>query len=406
MKKSRIRFIAIGLGGLLAVQVVNTAGLLSRDGARIQWPEPGSRHGPDFVASGDVWMAGGSEAISSLKLEAWPTSSPSPGPSSSTISAALEFPAERAVVQYQGRPLFSLPTWSARVRLPAEGDWSIRAVAFAADGRRVESAARRVSVGDLGLVSDSGFKSWSLPHLCAIAAVILGAIIVARFARRGGAQWLDKAAPYIAGAMWLNEIAYQCYWMAVGGWSQSVSLMLQMCGLSIILIPICLFLDDSPRRRYLADVLYFWGIGGAAQAILTPDIGASGFPSYRYFSFFLSHGLIIVAIIALAASGTIKIDLRSYARCIFVSNVVMVPIYFIDRLLALIPPYAPGNYFAIGYPPPTGSPIDLLVSIFGPAPRYIVGLEIMALLVFFALWIPWGISSRRVSRKAGIRNRA
>jgi uncharacterized membrane protein YwaF len=76
-----------------------------------------------------------------------------------------------------------------------------------------------------------------------------------------------------------------------------------------------------------------------------------------------------------------------------VSNIVIVPIYLVDRLLVLIPPYAPGNYFAIGYPPPTGSPIDFLAAVFGPSPRYIIGLEIMALVVFFLLWLPWGLVS-------------
>ena len=217
---------------------------------------------------------------------------------------------------------------------------------------------------------------------------------MAYFARKGGVAWLEKAAPFIALAMWLNELAYQSYWMAVGGWSQSVSLMIQMCGLSIVFLPVCLFMKDGPRRTWLADVLYFWGIAGAAQAILTPDIGASGFPSYRYFSFFISHGLIIAAVVALFASGAARITKRSLARCLIVSNLVLIPDYAIDRLLALIPPYIPGNYFALGYPPPTGSPIDLMVSIFGPSPRYIVGLELMGIVVFLVLWLPWAIADR------------
>jgi hypothetical integral membrane protein (TIGR02206 family) len=242
--------------------------------------------------------------------------------------------------------------------------------------------------------------------VAALGAILLGSLLVAFYARRGGPVWLERAAPIIAAAMWLNELAYQSYWMAVGGWSHSVSLMIQMCGLSILLIPVCLFLADSPRRVYLGDVLYFWGIGGALQAILTPDIGASGFPSYRYFSFFMSHGLIIVAVAALVASGAIRISLRSLARCALVSNIVIVPIYLIDRLLALIPPYAPGNYFAIGYPPPTGSPIDLLVQIFGPSPRYIIGLEILAILIFLILWLPWGIRARLRPRPRPVREGA
>ncbi|GAB4481644.1 MAG: hypothetical protein OHK0031_03670 [Anaerolineales bacterium] len=31
------------------------------------------------------------------------------------------------------------------------------------------------------------------------------------------------------------------------------------------------------------ELLYFMGIGGALQALLTPDVGIYGFPHYRYF---------------------------------------------------------------------------------------------------------------------------
>jgi len=357
----------------------------------MQWPEPGSHHGLNFIASGDAWAAPGPGAITSLRVEALSVSTPS--------AELISFPAERPYIRYGGQSRYALPTWTARVELPSEGDWSLKVVALTTDGRRVESSGRRIFVAAaLGGVADRGFSSWSIPHLFAIGVILLGALAVAYFAREGGPSWLQAAAPYIVLVMWVNELAYQSYWMVVGGWSHSVSLMLQMCGLSIIFLPICLFMNDGPKRRRLADVLYFWGLGGAAQAILTPDIGASGFPSYRYFSFFISHGMIIVAVIALVASGSININLRSLVRCILVSDIVVVPVYLVDRLLALVPPFAPGNYFALGYPPPTGSPIDLLARIFGPAPRYIVGLEIMGVLVFGLLWLPWGIAARKSSQ--------
>jgi hypothetical protein len=54
-------------------------------------------------------------------------------------------------------------------------------------------------------------------------------------------------------------------------------------------------------------------LAGAMQAVLTPDLGASGFPSYRYFSFFVSHGFIVACVAALIASGSIRISLRSFA---------------------------------------------------------------------------------------------
>jgi hypothetical protein len=142
MKVARKVFLLAGLGVLVAIQALGSSRLLSRDGARIQWPEPGSRHGRAFVAGGDAWMAPGPAAIAGIELEARPSDSPGAAP--------LLFPAERAVVRYKGAPLFALPTWSAPVSLPAEGEWSLKIVATAVDGRRVESAPRRTRIGASG----------------------------------------------------------------------------------------------------------------------------------------------------------------------------------------------------------------------------------------------------------------
>lgn len=58
---------------------------------------------------------------------------------------------------------------------------------------------------------------------------------------------------------------------------------------------------------------------------------------------------------------------------------------------ALFPPYELGNYFIMGYPPPTGSIIDVFASIFGPAPRYLVGLEIMGAGVLAVITLPYWV---------------
>ncbi len=182
------------------------------------------------------------------------------------------------------------------------------------------------------------------------------------------------------------------------GWSASSALMFQMCGLSILLLPLAHFTDRPERRQLLFDVLYFWGIGGAIQALVSPDIGANGFPAYRYFSFFVSHGLIIASTLLLAVAGGVRITLQSLLRVFVVTNLVLLPAWGLDQLLRLAPPYDPGNYFVLGYPPPTGSMVDLFSDIFGPAPRYLLGLEAMGVAIFLVLYLPWAIANR--TRKA------
>jgi len=60
-----------------------------------------------------------------------------------------------------------------------------------------------------------------------------------------------------------------------------------------------------------------------------------------------------------------------------------------NHLLVLLPPYEVGNYFVLNYPPVTGSLVDLFVQLFGPSPWYFIGFELMALVVFGILVLPW-----------------
>lgn len=48
----------------------------------------------------------------------------------------------------------------------------------------------------------------------------------------------------------------------------------------------------------------------------------------------------------------------------------------------------------MGYPPPSGSVVDLFARLFGPAPRYVVGLELMGLAVFLLLRAPFALAAR------------
>ena len=131
------------------------------------------------------------------------------------------------------------------------------------------------------------------------------------------------------------------------------------------------------------------------------DIGTSGFPSLRYFSFFFSHGLIIACTALMAAAGGVRLTFRSFVRALVVTNLLLLPVYGIDQALRLIPPYDAGNYFVLGYPPPTGSVVDLFAEVFGPSPRYVVGLELMGIAIFLVLYLPWPIARLRKAAPRG-----
>jgi hypothetical integral membrane protein (TIGR02206 family) len=388
--------IACGFIAIVGAQLVYTLLLSAPNGVRIRSPEGSVVLAGSFVVSGDAWMR---EGISAVRVEASHNGAP-----------PVSFPALRDAVRYKGKTLYELSSWNAKVALSTDGQWELRAVVAGKDGGEASSASRTVSVRAGAPVRE--FQSWGAEHLVPIAILLAAAVGLALFARRGRTVETEVArqrfftiALWLTVIVWVNELAYQVYWFAIGGWSVASALMLQMCGMSILFLPVAMLSEKQKARQFLFDILYFWGIGGATQALLSPDIGANGFPAYKYFSFFLSHGLIVTMAIVMALAGGVRVTIRSFLRALVVTNIILLPIYGVDRILALIPPYDPGNYFVLGYPPPTGSPVDFFSELFGPSPRYVVGLELMGLVIFGILYLPWPVA-RLITSRGGPRGAA
>jgi hypothetical integral membrane protein (TIGR02206 family) len=377
--------VAVGLSLILGMQAVFVAVLSTQDGARVKSPDGSVALDRSFTAAGDAWMQ---EGIARIVVSAVPLD----GQERSTVS----FEAARDGVRYRGKVQFLLSTWSVPVRLPSDGRWELWAEVHGSRGGTVRAESRTLDVRAGSPVRE--FRSWTAGHLIPLAIIVASSIGLALAARRTGS--FERFALVMTLCMWANELLYQLwFFFPARGWAAPTALMLQMCGLSLLLIPVMLFSEKPRVRQFLFDLLYFWGIGGAIQALIAPDIGTSGFPALRYFSFFISHGLIIASTALMAAAGGVRLTFRSFVRALVVTNLLLLPVYGIDQALRLIPPYDAGNYFVLGYPPPTGSMVDVFVEMFGPAPRYFIGLELMGIAVFLVLYLPWPIARRLASKR-------
>jgi hypothetical integral membrane protein (TIGR02206 family) len=398
VKRSRRVIVAAGFALILGAQCIFTIVLATPNGVRIHSPQPGFLLDRSFVVSGDAWAR--SPGLAGVRVEA--------APADQRAGGVLTFTASRDAVKSRGAVLFLLSTWSVKITLPSDGSWELRGVAVDASGREIATPPRVVQVRAGAPVRE--FRSWTAEHGLPVLLILILAIALGVFARGGrgtgprpgaAAGGLSRrfsvVTVILACAVWANELSYQLYWFFAGGWSVSTALMIQMCGLSILFLPVMFFTDNEKTRQAMFDILWFWGIGGAVQALIAPDIGANGFPAFRYFSFFVSHGLIIIMTVTMAIAGRVTITLRSFLRALVFTNIVLIPMYGIDKLIGLIPPYDMGNYFVLGYPPPTGSIVDLFADIFGPSPRYVVGLELMGLAVFLLLYVPWPLA--RLARR-------
>jgi hypothetical integral membrane protein (TIGR02206 family) len=88
-----------------------------------------------------------------------------------------------------------------------------------------------------------------------------------------------------------NEAAWHVWRIANGTWTVQTMLPLQICSLMVWVSGIMLV----TRSFKIYEFAYFLGIGGGLQALATPDLGIYGFPHFRFFQTFLSHGLIVTA---------------------------------------------------------------------------------------------------------------
>ena len=197
----------------------------------------------------------------------------------------------------------------------------------------------------------------------------------------------DKNTRYfLAGLLILQELSLN-YWRIYNGtWTLGTSLPLHLCGLAVVLSAVML-VNNNYR---LFELNYFWGLGGAVQALLTPDIGAYGFPHFRFFQFFISHGLIILASLYMVFVAGYRPTHKSIWRTFIVTNIYMVFIAGFNWLTN-------GNYLFICHKPVDGSLIDFM----GPWPWYILSLEVVAVLSFYIYYAPYGFPElvRRIRQR-------
>ena len=347
----------------------------------MHYPASGEALPLQSTVAGDAWMKGGVQRIEIRVKDA----------------AVLVVPAERDAVKYRGISVAPLAAYHARLAFPAEGTYSLQAVAVAASGRTLETAPRTVRTAPS--VRSREFVFGSTLYIIPIGLIVLLCIGVQLLVRRTGSDAArDRGALVISLVLWVDEIVYQIWWFLRGAWTVSNSLMLHMCGLAIMFIPVLYFTENAKYRQYLFEILYFFGLGGAVQALFAPDIGLHGLPEPKYFCFFISHGTIVFGVVYAAVLYLVELTWRSWIRIVVLTNAFTLAAYGVNLLLRLIPPYEVGNYFAMGYPPPNGSVIDVFANVFGPAPRYLVGLELMGIVVFALIYLPYPIA-RMVRRR-------
>jgi len=132
--------------------------------------------------------------------------------------------------------------------------------------------------------------------------------------------------------------------------------------------------------------MYFMGIAGAIQALATPDLGIYGFPHFRFFQTFISHGLIVTSAIFMTVVEGFRPTWKSILRVALWTNTYALIIYFVNAAIG-------SNYLMLNYKPDVPSLLDLLP----PWPVYILYMELIGVVSILLLYLPFAIKDWRTT---------
>src|SRR5512146_588220 len=217
------------------------------------------------------------------------------------------------------------------------------------------------------------FELFGTAHLIALGCLVLLNLLLLRFknssdSTKATVRWI------MALVLWGNEIAWHWWNYSVGKWTLQTMLPLQICSI-LVWVGAWMLVTKSYR---IYEFMYFMGIGGAIQALATPDLGMYGYPHFRFFQTFISHGLIVTSAIYMTAVEGFRPTWKSMLRVAIWMNIYAVIVFFINSTIG-------SNYLMINHKPELPSLLDLLP----PWPIYILYMEAIGVVSMLLLYLPF-----------------
>jgi len=218
------------------------------------------------------------------------------------------------------------------------------------------------------------FELFGVSH----AATILFFAAIGLFLIKAGqtreANWRRATRYGLAAVLLVNELSWHVWNAVYGSWAIQTMLPLHMCSIMVWVTIYVL----ATERQSLYPLLYFFGVAGAMQALITPDAGIYGFPHFRFFQTMIAHGALVVAGVWVVMVEKYRPTCRDLVRLLAGLNVYAVIVYGINVAIG-------SNYlYVVGKPD-----VPSLMDFFPAWPWYIFLLEILAVVIFWLLYLPF-----------------
>jgi len=206
----------------------------------------------------------------------------------------------------------------------------------------------------------------------AIGVVLCAGLCIA--ARWWPGPWVGWAGRAISVVLLVDAVVFVSIPLVQGHWSVQAGLPLALCDVALIVAAVACW---WPHLLLAVELTYFWGLAGALQAVVTPDLSA-GFPRLEFFEFVVGHLGVVTAALFLVVGLRLAPRRGSVSRVFVITAVYTAFVGWFDWLTG-------SNYMFLAAVPRHGS----LLSVLGPWPWYILSAAGVALVLLLLLDAPF-----------------
>ena len=168
------------------------------------------------------------------------------------------------------------------------------------------------------------------------------------------------------------------------GASPATALPMQLCDWVLFAVAASLWF----RWQLGFELGYFWGLAGTMQALITPAIEMTEV-WWRLFGFFFSHALIVVSVVHLLITERCRPWPRSLLRVFVCSEIYVAAALLVNAATG-------GNYGFLAHRPAQATLLDHFADAHW---LYVAQINLLALTLFPALYLPWFVSDAVVKAR-------
>lgn len=291
---------------------------------------------------------------------------------------------EQEKIYHDGVEIIKLATFSSPAKLEDDGQYT--ASIFITDFTGTYEFDK-INFEYNNNIDTNNFEMFSRQHFIALGIVVLTFIFVLILYKKLRTDKIKNIIYLLISLCIVGcDILVKLWLIKNNVFKASYDAFLHMCDISGPFLILLFYMKDSPKRQKFFSLMFIWGVLGAAMALLTPEMRGNVFPSMYFMTFFIKHGVIVIGVLIVGVIEGYTPKMKHLPVVILISLVIVAIIYFINRIIVAVPPFEPGNYMFLSYPPTGGSALDILVEIFGPSPYYIVGMVALAAVLYTLMW--------------------